>query len=188
MKAPTLLIDNFDSFTYNLYHHLRALGQEVVVCRNDENRWRTINPSRVVLSPGPGLPDQSHQLMDILAHFCGKIPVLGVCLGHQAIAVSKGIPLTNLQRVRHGMQLEVKVLQETVLFRGLAPQFKAGFYHSWAITDQGLSSEHLSAIDEEEIPMAIEYPEEGLFGIQFHPESIMCPVGMEILRNFLRFT
>lgn len=187
MKARTLLLDNFDSFTYNLYHHLRFLGEEVQVVRNNSTNWKHFNGSHIVLSPGPGLPDQSGSLMDCLHYFHGKLPILGVCLGHQAIALLKGQSLYNLPSVRHGQQLRVSVLQSHQLFQGIPSQFEAGFYHSWAVQFQS-SSSAVTAVDQEGVVMALEYPDEQLYGVQFHPESIMCPEGMAILRNFLSLT
>lgn len=187
MKTRTLLLDNFDSFTYNLYHHLRFLGEDVSVIRNNDSSWKNFEGSHLVLSPGPGLPETSGHLMECINHFHQKIPILGVCLGHQAIAEYKGHKLINLADVRHGLQLKVNVAQRIQLFHGLPDSFDAGFYHSWAVakSDSDLS---ISALDEEDVIMALENEKEGLFGIQFHPESIMCPQGMDILKNFLAFS
>lgn len=187
MKARTLLLDNFDSFTYNLYHHLRYLGEEVQVVRNNSTDWKHFRGSHVVLSPGPGLPDQSGYLMECLQYFHGQLPILGVCLGHQAIAMLKGQLLYNLPSVRHGEQLSVSVLQSDHLFKGVPTQFEAGFYHSWAV-QMNTPSSSITAVDQEGVVMALEYPEEHLYGVQFHPESIMCPAGMSILQNFLSLT
>jgi anthranilate synthase component 2 len=187
MKTRTLLLDNFDSFTYNLYHHLRYLGEDVQVVRNNDDSWKDFEGSHIVLSPGPGLPKTSGYLMECLEHFHGKLPILGVCLGHQAIAEYKGMKLFNLPDVRHGLQLKVEVAERIQLFKNSPDSFDAGFYHSWAV-EKGDSNLSVTANDNENVIMALENPDEGLFGIQFHPESIMCSQGMDILKNFLAFS
>jgi anthranilate synthase component 2 len=185
MRTRTLLLDNFDSFTYNLYHHLRYLGEDVKVVRNNEKNWKSFDASHIVLSPGPGLPESSGELMDCLEYFKGKRPILGVCLGHQAIALSKGMSLFNLPSVRHGQQLKINKAVETCLLKGIPDQFEAGFYHSWAVSDSEKFSAFVSSRDSEGVIMSLEFAEDQLYGVQFHPESIMCPQGMSILKNFL---
>ena len=187
MEPHILLIDNFDSFTYNLKHHLCALGAKVEVMRNDRNDWHSFQGSHIVLSPGPGVPSSSGALMDCIAHFYGKKPILGVCLGHQALAEYSGGTLFNMEQVRHGKQKTIDILSEVVLFRGLSGPFPVGLYHSWAVrkVPQGYD---LTACDAHGVVMAMENAEAASFGVQFHPESIMCPDGMDLLANFLAFS
>ena len=187
MNRPhVLLIDNFDSFTYNLKHHLCALGAQVEVIRNDRNDWQSFKGSHIVLSPGPGVPSSSGALMDCIAHFYGKNPILGVCLGHQALAEYSGGTLFNMEYVHHGKQKSIDILSEGVLFRGLSGAFPVGLYHSWAVRNVP-KGYRLTARDAHGVVMAMENVEAGSFGVQFHPESIMCPGGMSLLANFLAF-
>lgn len=187
MKPHILLLDNFDSFTYNLKHHLSSLGAKVEVVRNDRKDWRSFQGSHIVLSPGPGLPGSSGALMDCIAHYSGKKPILGVCLGHQALAEYNGGSLFNLDHVRHGKQKKIDILSEGVLFRGLTKDLSVGLYHSWAVRDVPESFK-LTALDEDGVVMGMENERDGSFGVQFHPESVMCPGGIDLLANFLAFS
>ncbi len=176
-----LLIDNFDSFTYNLSHYLEELGADVVVRRNDRdvNDWPLFDG--VVISPGPGLPEDAGICMEFLGHTVGKIPILGVCLGMQCLAQHLGDELYNLNAVRHGVEMHVKA--DGTLFTGCAKGFNVGLYHSWAIRGDGKFE--VVSRSAEGVVMAIENPELKIFGVQFHPDSVMTPEGKRILRNFL---
>ena len=179
-----LLLDNFDSFTFNLYHHLRALGAEVLVLRNNFVGTFPNNFSHIVLSPGPGLPLKSGRLMPCIQHYQGLCPILGVCLGHQAIGLHLGGELYNLDSVRHGQQLLTHRSGNSQLLHQLPDVFEVGLYHSWALKPN-IPLYTPTAFDEFEVLMAAEAPDLGLYGVQFHPESIMTTTGLQILSNFL---
>jgi len=180
------LVDNFDSFTYNLYHYLIGLGAEVKVLRNRDLGWEKVDFSHLILSPGPGLPMESGWLMDCLSTYAQKRPILGVCLGMQAMGVLKNETLYNLDVVRHGMQGVINRKEEdSLLFNNLPPQFTIGLYHSWALKLKSTSSFAPVAEDQDGVLMGIENRDEQLYGVQFHPESIMTEYGHELLKNFL---
>ena len=177
------MVDNYDSFTYNLVHYLEALNCSVTVCFNDaipENDSPAFDA--VVLSPGPGLPEESGGLMSFLQLVLGKKPVLGVCLGMQALAIELGGSLFNQQQVKHGVQEQITVSGSS-LFRGFPNQIEVGLYHSWGVTES--ESYEIIARSKNGVIMALENEEMQCYGIQFHPESIMTPEGKNILRNFL---
>lgn len=179
-----LLIDNYDSFTYNLFHYLEELGADINVEKND-----TVNPDQinaydaVLLSPGPGLPSEAGKLMEVIEKCKGDIPVFGVCLGMQAIAISLGGQIYNQELVKHGVQ-EVINLSESVLFQGLGKRVEVGLYHSWAVRPEPGDIE-ITALSDTGVVMALQNQSLKMYGVQFHPESIMTPDGKVILRNFL---
>lgn len=186
-----LLIDNYDSFTYNIREYLGRLAgyQNVDLIKNDElflddmlayDAW--------IISPGPGLPEESGSLITVLQQSAGRVPVLGICLGHQAIAEVYGARLINLGEVRHGRQVEVQWLAAGPLNDGLASRTKVGLYHSWAVEADSLPDtlEVLAKDDDGQI-MAIRHKELPLMGVQFHPESILTPNGSAMIGNFLRW-
>lgn len=184
----TLVLDNYDSFTYNLVYMLRQEGMEVEVFRNDK-----IGPAAcqrydaIVLSPGPGVPKNAGNLAAIIAGCEGKVPILGVCLGHQAIAEHLGGRLRMLDKVYHGIQSSITLCDKpNTLFRGVSSPFLAGRYHSWDVAPGDCARFTTTAMTATNI-MAIENRDKKLFGIQFHPESILTPKGGEIIRNFLAF-
>lgn len=177
------MVDNYDSFTYNLVHYLEALDCSVTVCFNDaipENDWLAFDA--VVLSPGPGLPEESGGLMPFLQVVLGKKPVLGVCLGMQALAIELGGTLFNQKQVKHGIQEQI-IITQSPIFTGLPNKIEVGLYHSWGVTE--CESYQIIARSKTGIAMAIENKERQCYGVQFHPESIMTPQGMQILQNFL---
>jgi len=178
-----LLVDNYDSFTYNLVHYLEALDCAVTVCYNDAIPSEiTASYDAIVLSPGPGLPEESGDLMGFIKTYLGKIPMLGVCLGMQAIALELGGSIYNQKRVKHGLQEQISVTQ-SCLFKRSEDDFDVGLYHSWAVN----ASDNYRVVGRSKagIIMAIENVEQRCFGVQFHPESIMTPKGREVLQNFL---
>ncbi|MBU2019542.1 MAG: aminodeoxychorismate/anthranilate synthase component II [Bacteroidetes bacterium] len=181
-----LLIDNYDSFSYNLVHALESFGAEVLVVRQDlfESRL-TIGVEKIVLSPGPGLPNECAGMLKCLKENRGVKPILGVCLGMQALVENEGGTLYNLNEVKHGVAQSVNRISDSKLLDGLDQKFQAGFYHSWAcdVTTQNILK--IVAIGDSDVVMAIENAELGLFGVQFHPESILTPDGRRILKNFL---
>lgn len=179
-----LLVDNFDSFTYNLVHYLESLECQVDVRFNNEIPDGILdNYDAVVLSPGPGLPEESGDLKAFVGDYIGKIPILGVCLGMQALALELGGELFNQDTVKHGVQ-EVISVKKSVLFSESNDDFKVGLYHSWGVSNDGNYT--VTAISKERVAMALENEALKCFGVQFHPESIMTPDGMEVLQNFLK--
>lgn len=183
-----LLIDNYDSFTFNLLHYLEQFCEAIDVRRNDELELHEIEAySHIVLSPGPGLPKDAGICLPLIKEFSGSKSILGICLGHQAIAEAFNYKLFNQEKVAHGRSESiVKTATNSWLLKGLPNEFKVGLYHSWAV--DSLSTEgpfQLVAESKTGINMAFEHPTLALAGLQFHPESIMSEFGLEILRNWL---
>jgi anthranilate synthase/aminodeoxychorismate synthase-like glutamine amidotransferase len=185
-----LVIDNYDSFTYNLVQYLGELGATVEVRRNDrvtldeiENRLR---PQRIVISPGPGTPDDAGITLDVIQRFAGKIPLLGVCLGHQAIGQAFGGKVIRAPELMHGKASEVLHDGKTI-FSGLSDHFLAGRYHSLMVERESLpSSLEISAHTADDIIMGLRHRELKVEGVQFHPESILTSDGKQLLANFLK--
>lgn len=185
-----LMLDNYDSFTYNLVQYLREMGADVTVVRNDAitvEAIRALAPEAIVISPGPGRPEAAGISCDIVRAFAGTLPLLGVCLGHQAIGVVYGGKVVHAQTLMHGKVSEITCDGQGI-FKGLASQpFKAMRYHSLALERDSLPDcFDISATTADGEIMGIRHKHFALDGIQFHPESIMTPVGKRILRNFLR--
>ena len=185
----TLLIDNYDSFTYNLYQFLAELGAEVIVRRNDEisiEDCRALNPDHVVISPGPGDPDDSGISREVIREFAGKVPVLGVCLGHQCIYDVYGGTVTGAGEIKHGKISSITHDGKGV-FAGIPNGFAACRYHSLAGTALTLPAElGVTATSESGIIMGVRHREFTVEGVQFHPESIATDHGKDLLRNFLK--
>jgi len=183
-----LVIDNYDSFTYNLVQYLQMLGAEVQVVRNDAvtlDDVAAMNPSGVVISPGPCRPETAGISVDLIRSFSGKIPILGVCLGHQAIAIAFGGDVINAKKLMHGKVSNVTADGKTV-YRGIGSPFQAMRYHSLAVSrDNFPTCLEVTALAEDGEIMGIRHREHQTEGIQFHPESIMTLVGKRLLRNFL---
>lgn len=179
-----LLLDNYDSFTFNLEHYLTGLGVQVEVIKNDAVDIDPLAFDGLVLSPGPGLPRDAGRMYEILRIVEGKIPVLGVCLGMQAIGELLGGELYNLPNVKHGIQETVQLLKSS-LFDGLPERIEVGLYHSWAVRESS-GDFQVIARSTNGVVMALSNVEKKLFGVQFHPESIMTPMGKLILENFIR--
>lgn len=186
-QKKLVILDNYDSFTYNLVHYFEALGLEVEVFRNDEVQWDAFDRADyIVLSPGPGLPQNASNLMETIAKYSGVKPILGVCLGMQALALSLGGELKNQEQVKHGKQEELICHQEGQLYKHLPKTFKVGLYHSWEVVEDALPIEvKRTAFSEHKVLMSFEHTRLQLFAVQFHPESILSEYGMEILRNFI---
>lgn len=182
-----LVIDNYDSFTYNLVYIIRQFSEKVDVVRNDKiTPDACLNYDAIVLSPGPGIPVDAGNLKAIIETCAGKVPQLGVCLGHQAIAEHLGGKLKNLEKVFHGIQSDVtKTAKESPIFSGLNQHFKAGRYHSWDVENLDSNNFEITAYSEDLSIMAIQNKEQQLYGIQFHPESVLTPEGATIIENFL---
>lgn len=182
-----VIIDNYDSFTYNLSHLVKELGASVTVVRNDRFRLDELEPyDRIILSPGPGIPSEAGLLMDVIRHYAGRKPMLGVCLGHQAIAEVFGGQLINLQDVCHGIQTEGTQLGNDPMFADLPSRIKMGRYHSWVVDRETLPEclEVTAQTDDGQI-MALRHREMNIHGIQFHPESILTPDGATIVGNWM---
>ena len=186
-----LILDNYDSFTHNLFHYLKAYTPEVTVKRNDEITLPEIDAfSHVVLSPGPGLPKDAGILIPLLENYMQRKPIMGICLGMQAIAESLGGKLYNQDKVKHGIQEEVNLLKtEEGIFKGLNPQEQVGLYHSWAVEKQGLpDSMEIIAEGKTGVIMGLQHNELPVYGVQFHPESVMTPKGKQMIKNWLEAT
>ncbi len=183
----TIIIDNYDSFTYNLYHLLNESGTETEVVRNDKFRLEELERyDNIVLSPGPGIPSEAGLLIETIKTYAGKKPILGICLGHQAIGECFGAKLLNLPNVFHGVQTPVSLLGNSYLFSGLGTEIEVGRYHSWVVNPQGLPDcLEVTAVSEEGQIMALKHKEFNIHGIQFHPESVLTPEGKRIIRNWL---
>lgn len=182
-----LLIDFYDSFTYNLAHYFENSDCEVNVVRHDKLDLCLLSDyDKIVLSPGPGLPAEKLNLMEVIQFCDGKQPILGICLGMQALSVYVGASLENQQMVKHGVQENIHVKQNSLLFKGLPQDIKVGLYHSWHAVN--CDENHVTARSENNVIMAIEIPERKIYGVQFHPESIMTEFGLDILRNFIHYT
>lgn len=193
MSCRIVLIDNYDSFTYNLVQYVQELGAEVVVKRNDEvdtGNVVDLDPDGIIFSPGPGTVEDENCIgagVGILEEFVGKIPLLGVCLGHQMIAHYFGGKIYGVDPV-HGKRSRIGIVGHEGLFRGMPDEIEVMRYHSLAVSGDNFPSElKITALSDEGIVMAFENIEMGVFGVQFHPESIGTPGGKEILGNFLRY-
>jgi anthranilate synthase component II len=184
------VLDNYDSFTYNLVEAIRIItGNEITVRRNDKFDMREIEDyDKIILSPGPGIPDEAGMLKQLIETFKARKSILGICLGMQAIGEVCGAKLVNLPKVFHGISSPVKILdREEIIFKGMSEVVECGRYHSWAIDPETIPKElRLTAVDYEGIPMAISHEIYDLKGLQFHPESIMTREGNNMLTNWLR--
>ncbi|MCI5580129.1 MAG: aminodeoxychorismate/anthranilate synthase component II [Phocaeicola plebeius] len=182
-----VIIDNYDSFTYNLSHLVKELGATVSVLRNDCFRLPDLEAyDKILLSPGPGIPEEAGLLLDVIRHYAGQKPILGICLGEQGIGEAMGGRLVNLKEVYHGVQTPVTRTTEDYLFEGLPSCFPVGRYHSWVVDHPTLpDSLEVTAVSEEGYIMALRHRTWDVRGIQFHPESVLTPSGKAILRNWL---
>ena len=183
-----VIIDNYDSFTYNLSHLLKELGAEVAVVRNDKFELKDLEQyDKIVLSPGPGIPSEAGLLLDVIRTYTGRKPILGVCLGHQAIGEVFGARLENLKEVYHGVQTEGTQMGNDYIFDGLPERFMMGRYHSWVVAKDSVPEclEVTAMSDDGEI-MAMRHRQYDIHGIQFHPESVLTPEGKTIVGNFLK--
>ncbi len=183
-----LVIDNYDSFTYNLVHMIEAIrGHAVAVWRNDQIDYDTIqNYEYIILSPGPGIPEEAGDLLSIVQQYSQRVKMLGVCLGHQAIGEAYGAELQNLSKVYHGVSTTMIRRGSSSLLEGLDDRFDGGRYHSWVIRKNTLPEEFaVTSTDEHGEIMSFRHRNHDLYGVQFHPESILTPMGERILMNFL---
>ena len=185
-----LIIDNYDSFTYNLYQYIGDINKDVIVYRNNKitlEEIKKLNPTHIILSPGPGYPQDAGICEEVIKKFAGKIPILGVCLGHQAIGEVFKAKVRLAKHLVHGKQSDIHIANGSEIFLGLAPIIKAARYHSLIVAKEDLPDELLVIAEsaEGEI-MGIKHRDFNVFGVQFHPESIMTPDGSKILENFLK--
>lgn len=185
-----LLIDNYDSFSYNLYQLIGSIQPDIEVVRNDElslGQIEALRPSHIILSPGPGRPENAGICMEAVKYFAGKIPILGVCLGHQAICEAYGATVSYAKELMHGKQSEVAIDRGCKLFSGLPEKIKAARYHSLAAREDTIPEELLvTAKTEDGEVMAVSHKRYEVYGVQFHPESILTPDGGIMIRNFLK--
>lgn len=185
-----LIIDNYDSFSYNLYQFVGEMQPDVKVIRNDEmsvEEIRKLNPDRIILSPGPGRPENAGVIIDVVKQLGKDIPILGVCLGHQAICAAFGANITYAKQLMHGKQSQVKFDNTCILFDGMPQYAPVARYHSLAAENASMPSclKVTAMTDDDEI-MAVMHEKYPIYGVQFHPESIMTPDGKTMLRNFIK--
>lgn len=185
-----LLIDNYDSFSYNLFQRAAAIQPDMRVVRNDAltvSEIEGLNPSHIILSPGPGYPKDAGICEEVVSRLGGSIPILGVCLGHQAICEAFGGRIEHAQQLMHGKQSIVEVDTDEPLFKGLAKKTMVARYHSLVAAPDSLP-EYLKIIsrDERGEIMAVRHKTMPIYGVQFHPESILTPQGTTIMKNFLK--
>lgn len=187
-----LVFDNYDSFTFNLVHLVKQLtSDEVIVVRNDQlNMADAEQFDKIILSPGPGIPEEAGSLLDVIRTYAPTKSILGVCLGHQAIGQVFGAALTNLPKVFHGVATPIEIIAEpnrkNDWFRGMTSPVMVGRYHSWVVSDQQLPDcLEITARDEHQYIMALRHREFDVQGVQFHPESILTPGGLEMMKNWL---
>ena len=182
-----VIIDNYDSFTYNLSHLIKEIGAEVTVIRNDQFTLNQLEPfDKIVLSPGPGIPSEAGLLLDVIKTYKGRKPILGVCLGHQAIGEFFGGTLENLSDVFHGVATEGTQFSNDYIFDTLPKRITMGRYHSWVVSRENFPTcLEVTAVSDEGQIMALKHKNYDIHGIQFHPESVLTPEGKTILRNFI---
>ena len=182
-----VIIDNYDSFTYNLSHLVKELGAEVTVVRNDQFKLEDLEQfSKIILSPGPGIPSEAGLLLDVIKTYAGKKPILGVCLGHQAIGEAFGGKLENLSDVFHGVATPCHIIADDPIFSGIERDITIGRYHSWVVSREGFPAcLEVTAVSDEGQVMALRHRDLNVRGIQFHPESVLTPDGKKMIQNFL---
>lgn len=185
-----LLIDNYDSFSYNLYQLIGSINPDIKVIRNDEmtcEQIEKLNMSHIIISPGPGCPKDAGICEDVIDYFKGKIPILGVCLGHQAICETFGATITYAKQLMHGKKSVAYIDNSCKIFKGLDKQVEVARYHSLAADDKTIPSclEVIAKTRDNEV-MAVKHKDYEIYGLQFHPESILTENGMKMLDNFLK--
>lgn len=183
-----LLIDNYDSFAYNLYQLIGSIDDQIKVIRNDEmtiSEIENLNPDTIVISPGPGKPSEAGNIEEVIKYFYNKKPILGVCLGHQAICEAFGSTISYAKTLMHGKSSVIEISDDDI-FRGLGQETKVARYHSLAVKEDSLAKELkiLARSDDGEI-MAVKHQDYPVYGLQFHPESILTSDGKKIIKNFL---
>ncbi len=184
-----LLIDNYDSFSYNLFQLAGTIRPDIKVIRNDAytvEEIEAMQPEAIIISPGPGRPEDAGVCVELIQKLSGKLPILGVCLGHQAICLALGGTVSYAKQLMHGKQSDAQIDEESVLFRGLSSPVKVARYHSLAAVEETLPAElKVTARTADGGVMAVEHRRYPLYGLQFHPESVLTPDGMQIIKNFM---
>lgn len=180
------MIDNYDSFTYNLVHYLEDLDCEVTVKRNDQLSLDEVEPyDEIVLSPGPGIPDEAGLLKQIIKTYAPTKRIFGVCLGQQAIGEVFGGSLVNLEQVYHGIATTITVLEEDIIYRDMPKQLEVGRYHSWVVHPDLPEELEATSVDENGEIMSLRHKTYDVTAVQFHPESVLTPEGKQMLKNWL---
>jgi anthranilate synthase component II len=180
-----LVLDNYDSFTYNLVHYIEAFNVKCEVFRNDKISLEDAGRyKKIILSPGPGIPEEAGILMPLIEKYAAEKSILGVCLGHQAIGQVFGAELYNVGNVIHGKAKNTKVISDDILFEGMDNEFQSGRYHSWAIRNVQPPL-IVTAVDDDDLVMAVKHETYNVRGVQFHPESVMTPQGKKLIENWL---
>ncbi len=181
------VIDNYDSFTFNLVHYFEDLGASVTVFRNDEFDLKELDAfDKIVLSPGPGLPNEAGLLKEVIQTYATTKSILGICLGLQAIGEVFGGTLINLEKVYHGVATKIKIIEEDSIFKNIPDQIEVGRYHSWVISNDNFPPNLIiTSVDENKQIMSVKHSLFDVRGVQFHPESILTPFGKKILKNWL---
>lgn len=186
-----LMIDNYDSFTYNIVQYCRELGADLKIIRNDEmsvEEIEALNPEKIIVSPGPATPDEAGVTLNAIKHFQDKLPILGICLGHQSIAQVFGGDVVRAKNMMHGKTSTMKQVKENAVFKNIPSEFTATRYHSLIVDKNTLPNSiepTVFSADDDEI-MALKIKDKDIYGIQFHPESIMSEYGHEMIGNFLK--
>ena len=185
-----LMIDNYDSFTYNLVQYFYEMDQEVEVYRNDDLSVSDIkkrSPDFIVISPGPCTPKEAGISIDVIKEFSGKVPILGVCLGHQAIYEYFGGTLSNLQDVNHGVSTKISIFKNDYMFKDINKQINVGLYHSWVVNKDNLPEcLEITSLNEDGFISSFKHKELDVRGVQFHPESILTDNGLKMIENWVR--
>lgn len=184
-----LVLDNYDSFTYNIVHALKKFTNDIDVFRNDEIALEDVEQyDKILLSPGPGIPDEANLLKPIIEKYAPTKSIFGICLGQQAIGEVFGGTLLNTQEVFHGVQSDIEVIQSNeILFKDLAPNLKVGRYHSWVVSNENFPSDlEITAVGPKGEVMALRHKTYDVRGVQFHPESILTPEGEQMIENWLK--
>lgn len=188
-KNKILVIDNYDSFVYNLVHYLKELGCETTIWRNDQFQLEDVAPfQKILLSPGPGIPDEAGLLKDLIKNYGAEKSILGICLGQQAIGEVYGGALVNLENVYHGVATEINIIDKNEpLFKGLPEQLTVGRYHSWVVAQPLPGLLNVTSLDQKGQIMSLRHKNFDVCGLQFHPESILTPHGKKILENWVKY-
>ncbi|MEM9001430.1 MAG: aminodeoxychorismate/anthranilate synthase component II [Bacteroidota bacterium] len=188
MEQKILMIDNYDSFTYNLVHYLKDLDCQVVVKRNDQLSLESVdNFDAIVLSPGPGIPDEAGLLKPIIEKYAITKRIFGVCLGQQAIGEVFGGKLINLDEVYHGVASTIKITGQDYIFNGIPNEIEVGRYHSWVVHHELPKTLTATSYDENGQVMSLQHKEYDIRAVQFHPESVLTPYGKQILKNWITY-
>ena len=185
-----LVIDNYDSFVYNLVHYTKEItGGDVTVFRNDKISLEDVkNYDKILLSPGPGIPEEAGICLDVIKQYAATKSILGVCLGHQTIGEAFGGKLTNLESVYHGVETPITILKsDEPLFKGIPAKINVGRYHSWVVSKEGFPTElEITAEDESGMIMGLSHTKFDVRGVQFHPESVLTKEGMQMMKNWIK--